>query len=196
MSRRSLPERIALGLARIVAGPQRRRWLDAIEAELDHLPTRRLDWALGSLVAAIKDRAGRDWAFGLALGALPGFAVGAAILSSVVAFAVLKATGLPMALGYLGQVLGPVPFAFLLGRVRPSWPALGVGVAGFLAYQALPFIAWRLLVGSGASFFWGPTLWPMGVPLPLVLPAWLAGVWWGATAARRARKAKLSPPSP
>lgn len=189
MSRPSLSERIALRLARFIAGPERSRWLDAMEAELDHLPARRLDWALGSLVAAVKDRFARDWPFGLALGVLPGFAVVAALLLSAVTFVALKAAGLPVVPAYLAQILAPLPFAYLLGRVRPVWPALWVGAAGFLAYQALPFIAWRLMIGSGVWFFWGPTLFPLGLPVPLALPVWLAGAWWGATAARHASRA-------
>lgn len=196
MNRLSLAERLLIGCARVIAGQERRHWLDALETELRHLPARRLDWALGSLVAAVKDRVGRDWPFGLAVGVLPGLAVAFTLVLSAVSFGGLKAVGLPTSLGYLAQAIAPLPFALLLGRVRPRWPALCVGAAGFLAYQGLPFIAWRLTVGSGSWFFWGPTLWPLGVPLPLVLPVWLAGAWWGATTARRARRIKFSPPSP
>lgn len=195
MSRPRLPERLAMRLARFVAGPERRHWMDAMQAELEHLPARRIDWALGSLVAALKDRAAREWRFGIALGILPGFAVAATLLLSAISFAALNAAGLPIVPGYLAQILAPLPFAVLLGRLRPGWPALWVGAAGFLAYQALPFVAWRLAIGSGVWFFWGPTLWPLGVPLPLVLPIWLLGAWWGATAARRTSRAKLSSPS-
>jgi hypothetical protein len=185
MSRRSLSERIALGLARFVAGPERRAWLDAMEAELDHLPARRLDWALGSLVAAVKDRAGRDWPFGLALGVLPGFAFVATIVVAGFSSLVLATAGLPVASAYVALALAPLPFAYALGRIRPAWPALWVGTTGFLAYQALPFVAWRVLFGDGWWFFWGTTLWPFGVPVPLVLPVWLLGAWWGARAGRR-----------
>lgn len=195
MSRRSLAERFALGLARVVAGPERRPWLDAIESELDHLPARRLDWALGSLVAAVKDRLGRDWPFGLALGLLPGLAVVATVPLTTLSFVAIKAAGLPLALGYLAQIVAPAPFAWLLGRIRPAWPALWVGAAGFVAYQALPYIAWRALIGDGVYFFWGPTLYPLGVPVPLVLPMWLLGAWWGAKARRRAAPMTLDPPS-
>jgi hypothetical protein len=195
VSRRSLAERIALGLARVIAGPERRRWLDALEAELDHLATRRIDWALGSLVAAVKDRARRDWTFGLALGMLPGFAVVATALFTAVSAVAHNVAGLPVMLAYLAQILAPLPFAWLLGRVRPAWPALWVGVLGFVAYQALPYITWRVLIGSGVWFFWGPTLFPLGVPVSLVLPVWLLGTWWGARAGRRAACARLGPPS-
>lgn len=195
MSPLKLAERIALKLARFIAGSSRSHWLDAMESELDHLSARRIDWALGSLVAAVKDRVGRDWPFGLALGILPGFAFVATILVAGLSSLALAAAELPVALAYVILALAPLPFAYLLGRFRPAWPALWVGTTGFLAYQALPFVAWRVLVGDGMWFFWGTTLWPFGVPVPLVLPTWLAGAWWGATAARRARGRRLSPPS-
>jgi hypothetical protein len=185
VSRSNLPERIVLGLARIIAGPERRHWLDAMEAELAHLPTRRLDWTLGSLVAAVKDRSAREWRFGLALGILPGLAVAATLPATLFLMMAVKAAGLPQLLIYTGQVLAPLPFAWLLGRLRPAWSALWVGAAGFVAYQALPFIAWRVLIGNGMWFFWGPTLFPLGVPVPLVLPIWLLGAWWGARTTRR-----------
>jgi hypothetical protein len=191
-----LAERAIIKLARIVAGPERRQWVDAIEAELDHLPAGRLDWALGSLVAAVKDRVGRDWPFGLALGVLPGFAVVAVFVSTAAIAVSHKQTGLPPSAALLAQILAPLPFAWLLGRVRPAWPTLAVGAAGFLAYQIMPWAAWHALVGPGVWLFWGPTLTPLGLPLPLVLPSWLAGAWWGATAARRARRKRLSPRSP
>jgi hypothetical protein len=166
-----------------------------VEAELDHLPARRLDWALGGLVAAVKDRAGRDWAFGLALGMLPGFAVVATFLLTALSIPAVEAAGLPHLFGYLAQIVAPAPFAWLLGRLRPTWPALWVGAAGFLAYQALPYTAWHAIVGPGMWFFWGPALFPLGVPLPLVLPTWLIGAWLGGKAARGASRPKRGRPS-
>jgi hypothetical protein len=196
MSSPNLPERIAIGLARIVAGPERRRWLEAMESELAHLQERRLDWALGSLVAAVKDRFARDWTFGLALGLLPGFAVVAGLVFTAVSVPLLKLAGLvPWPALFVPQVLAPLPFAYLLGRVRPRWPALRVGAIGFLAQQGLPYVAWRVLIGDGMFFFWGPTLWPLGVPVPLTLMTWLAGAWWGARMARHASRARPGPPT-
>jgi hypothetical protein len=183
-------------LARFIAGDERRSWLDAMEAELAHLPERRLDWALGSLVASVKDRMARDWPFGLALGLLPGLAVVTAFFLTAATIPLLKLSGLSPSLALYLQVFAPLPFAYLLGRVRPIWPALWVGLAGFLVYQIMPALAWRTLIGPGMAFYWGPSLWPLGLPVPVALLTWLVGTRWGRTAARRRVARKANPPSP
>jgi hypothetical protein len=94
MSKAGLPERIAMALARIVAGPERKVWLDAMEAELDALPDRRFDWALGSLVAAVKDRGWRERGYALAL-----------ILAPTAALAAIPITAL--ALSLLAELTSP-----------------------------------------------------------------------------------------
>jgi hypothetical protein len=195
MTRLSPAERVIMGLARAIAGRERRYWLDAMEAELVHLPARRFDWALGSLVAAVKDRAAREWKFAFALLGLSGAAILAAGLSAIPVRIAADLTNSSMLQWMPLMALAPLPFAYLLGRIRPAWSPLWLGTMAFLAYQIMPAIVWRALIGDGMSLLWGPNLWSWGVPHPfqvlIVLLVWLIGVWWGAKAARR-RAGQLS----
>jgi hypothetical protein len=188
MTRFPLAERAVMGLARVIAGRERRLWIDAMEAELVHLPERRMDWALGSLVAATKDRAAREWQPGFVLLGLSGAAVAAAVLSALPIALLAKLTGTAILPWQPLAVLAPLPFAYLLGRIRPHRSPLWLGATGFLAYQIMPVIAWRATIGDGAWFTWGPNLWPLGVPyrynVLAVLLVWRAGAWWGAKVAR------------
>lgn len=183
-----LIERAVISLARVVAGRDRRYWLDAIEAELAQLRVGRMDWALGSLVAASKDRAARDGRFGIAMVALSGAALIAAALSGVPLGVLADLTGTSDLLWTPLMALAPLPFAYLLGRTRPRWPPLWLGAAAFLVYQIGPVIVWRVTIGSGMHLLWGPNMYSLGIQHPLQVPAvllvWLAGVWWGARAGR------------
>ena len=184
----SRPERAIMGHARVNAGRDRRCWLDAMEAELDYLPARRIDWALGSLVAATKDRAAREWRFGIAMIALSGAALFAAVLSGVPLHMLADLTGVSDFRWTPLMALAPLPFAYLLGRIRPFWPPLWLGTAAFLVYQIGPVIVWCATIGSGMQFLWGPNMYSLGIPhpfqVPVVLLVWLAGTWWGAKAGR------------
>jgi hypothetical protein len=195
MNRLSPAERAVMWLARLIAGRERHYWLDAMETELVHLPSRRIDWALGSLVAAMKDRAGREWKFAFALLGLSGVAVITAGLSAVPASILAGLTGTTTLQWVPLAVLAPLPFAYLLGRIRPTWSPLWLGTTAFLAYQIAPVVVWRVMVGDGMSLLWGPNLWSWGVPYPFQVPilllVWLTGTWWGAKAARN-RAGRLS----
>lgn len=198
-----LAERIALRLARFVAGPARSHWLDAMEAELDHLPARRLDWALGSLVAAIKDRVAREKLALAALVVLPLAAAAAVLPVTALSAFVLRTAGLPF--DGLGAVLVPIPlpFAVLLGAaLRWRRPAV-IGALAFAAWQAGPALFLHLAWGNGMAL-WGPNLASYGihpaVPIAGTLALWCVGVCAGAALRnRRARmRAKRHPnrPSP
>ena len=195
MIRPSLPERIAIKLARLIAGRERRRWLDAMEAELDYLPTHRLDWALGTLVAAVKDRLARDRLALASLVVLPAGAAVAVLPVTALAMAVVEATGLSM--GLLGPVLFPVPllFAVLLGASRAWRRPLMAGLLGFLVYQAGPSAFFHFAWGSEFGL-WAPNLAHYGIH-PAVSVAGVFASWGlGAVAGTRLRRRRISPPSP
>jgi hypothetical protein len=193
-----------MGLARLVAGPERARWLDAMEAELDVLPARRLDWALGSLVAALKDRFARERLTLALFAVLPACAAAAVLPVTALAAIVFRATGLSMDL--LGPVLFPIPFlcAALLGAARPWQRPMVAGSLGFAVYQAGPSAFMHFV--SGSSFgFWAPNLGHYGIH-PAISVAGTFGLWCLGTALgarigkRRRRSLKtrrsLTPPSP
>lgn len=194
MSKMRWTERTAISLARIVAGPERREWLDAMEAELSVLPSRRLDWALGSLVAAVKDRAVRDRLGFALLAVLPACAAVAVLLVTALAIATIHAAGLSTDL--LGPILLPIPFLFavLLGAAR-RWrhPAVA-GALGFAIYQAGPSAFFHFAWGNSFGF-WAPNLWQYGVhPAVSVagtLALWCLGTMCGARVSARRRRRRL-----
>jgi hypothetical protein len=193
MIRPSLAERTAMKLARFIAGPRRNEWLDAMEAELSLLSERRLDWALGSLVAAVKDRVARDWLPAVALVALPGTAVAAIPVLTMLAVAIGRATGFSQLQLMPLTTFSPLPFAILLGTIRPRASAILKGLLAFAAYQAIPAIGFSLLFGSYVSVRWEMNLSHYGLLPPSGLIAtcllWCAGSWLGARWARRRRSA-------
>jgi hypothetical protein len=179
-----LLERATLKLARFIAGPQRDHWLDAMERELEYLPARKFDWALGSLVASVKDRFARDWAFGLALIALPCSAIVAVPLLTMLSMAIGRATGLSDLQVILFPALAPLPFALLLGMLRPRSSVWAKGLAAFAAYQLIPAIGFSLLFGQYVYVRWEANLSHYGLlpPWGLALTGalWVAGCWLGA----------------
>lgn len=182
-----------MSIARFVAGPERSDWLDAIEAELDHLPARRLDWALGSLVAAVKDRAAREWSFALALVLGPTAALAAIPVIAIASASISGPTGLSTLQLMPLTVLSPLPFAIMLGAVRPRFSPLVAGALGFAAYQAIPAIALTVIMGRYAYFRWEANLSHYGLLPPsgllATLALWCAGAWLGARWARRRKAA-------
>jgi len=187
-----LPERIAMTLARIVAGPERKVWLDAMEAELDALPDRRFDWALGSLVAAVKDRAWRERSYALALILAPTAAL-AAIPIAALALSQLAELTRPTVLQFTPIIaLTPLPFAMALGALRPQRSALVSGALGFAAYLAIPAIALPLLFAPYVYVRWQATVSAYGLPpsgLIGSLGLWCFGAWAGAKRTLRRRGA-------
>ena len=168
-------ERTAIGLARIVAGPERREWLDAIEAELSVLVSRRLDWALGGLVAAAKDRAARDRLDLALLAFLPACAAVAVLPVTAVAAVAIRETNLSTDL--LGPVLFPSPFLFaiLLGAAgRWRRPAV-TGALGFAIYQVGPSAFFHFAWGNSFGL-WAPNLMQYGIH-PSVSVAGTFALW-------------------
>jgi hypothetical protein len=187
-----LAERAAIKLARIVAGPERRYWVDAMEGELDHLPSRRLDWALGSLVAATKDRAARERTYALALVALPTAALTTLAFLTVLRAMIARATGFGMMELMPLAALAPAPFAFALGVMRPHRWAWLSALAAFALYQAVPAIGFSIVWGTRVSARWEPNLTAIGLHPPFglltSLVLWFAGAWLGGRWARKRRK--------
>lgn len=185
-----LPERIAMTLARIVAGPERTVWLDAMEAELDALPDRRFDWALGSLVAAAKDRAWRERGYALALIVAPTAALAAIPMTSLTLSLLAELTR-PSVLQFTPIIaLTPLPFAMALGALRPRRSPLVSGALGFAAYLAIPAIALPLLFAPYVYVRWQATLSAYGLPpsgLIGSLGLWCFGAWAGAKGTLRRR---------
>ena len=193
MNRRYLTERIVLSLTRLVAGRERRQWIDALEAELRHLEHGRTDWVLGGLVAAVKDRAWRERSYALALVLAPTAALAAVPITAIVLSLLAELTR--PAVGQFTPIIAltPLPFAMALGALRPRRPALVSGALGFAAYLAIPAIALPLLFEPYVYVRWQATLSAYGLPPSGLVGSfglWWVGAWFGT------RRRRLSPPSP
>lgn len=163
MSRSGTLERIALALARLIAGPERRKWLYGIEAELAHLPPkRRLDWALGAVVAATKARA-PDAALALALLiALPCLAVVAHDPAFKSALRILRVIDASVHLALPTANLLPFAAGMLLGAAHPWRHPLLAGTLAFAVHQVIPSLYYN--IGRERDFFfWAIDLRPFGI---------------------------------
>jgi hypothetical protein len=174
---------ILLRFARWVAGRERAEWMDAMAAETEAADGNRLYWAAGCLWAAAVDRMARDRLFVAGMIAIP-----------AVSFVIVLTLGFLLALGgrkfgwspgVLVPVMlfGPLPFAWLLGKLRPSSSAPLVGTAGFLVHQSVPLLAMWILFGISPTSFWAVNLTYYNLPPVAGLTAswlvWVAGVRLG-----------------
>ena len=192
MSHSSPAARWMIRLAHRIAGPGREEWVAAMAAETEAGGGN--GWALGCLAAATKDRVARDWKFLFALGLVPALTIASIPVMTIATVALSRTTGLGQLQLMPVLALAPLPFAVLLGAMRPAKPWL-LGVLAFVIYQAIPAIGFRILFGTYVYVRWEANLSyydlypPFG--LAVTFAAWLAGCYWGASWAR-ARKRKFS----
>lgn len=177
-----------LRLANWLSGRERREWLAAMAAETEAAGRQSLAWALGCLGAVIKDRLVADRWFLLALAVAPAVAFVVLVVLFLFVAAAARALGLPDAVTAPVMLVGPLPVAWLLGRMRPSYSSVLIGTLGFLAHQAFPLTAMWLLTGVPPIVFWTPnaTLYNLP-PIAGLLASWLVwiiGVGRGARASR------------
>ena len=175
--------RLLLHFARWVAGRERADWIDAMAAETEAAEGNRIGWAAGCVWAAVADRMIRDRRFLVGLMALP-----AASFVIVLALGFLLALGgrkFGWSPGVLGPVMlfGPLPFAWVLGRLRPSASAPLVGTAAFLIHQSVPLLAMWIFLGIAPTSFWAVNVTYYNLPPLAGLTAswviWVAGVSLG-----------------
>lgn len=175
--------RLLLRFARWVAGRERADWIDAMAAETEAAEGNRTGWAAGCLWAAVADRMVRDRRFLMGLIALP-----AASFVIVLTLGFLLSLGgrkFGWSPGVLVPVMlfGPLPFAWLLGKLRRSASAPLVGTAGFLIHQSVPLLAMWIFFGIAPISFWAVNLTYSNLPRVAGLTAswviWVAGVSLG-----------------
>jgi hypothetical protein len=194
MSRHGAPERIAIRLARLIAGPDRRLWLDAMEAELDHLPRqRRLDWAFGILAAAAKDGAARAIPPLALLIALPCLAFAAVDPAFKSIMQIVRATDASVHLALPATHLLPLAAGMLLGTAHRWHHPLRAGTLAFAVHQVVPSLYYN--IGREPDFFfWAIDLRPLGIgsePTVLgLLVLWCLGVMLGTRLREGARNGR------
>lgn len=189
--------RLILRLANRIAGPERREWVLAMAAEVDAADERGVGWALGCLGATLKDRIVRDRWFVLALAALPPLALIVLVPLAMVVDIVARRLGLPVLSLVPLMLLGPLPVAWLLGRMRPTHPPLLVGTLAFLVHQSVPLIAMWWMTGKPPVDFWSPNvtyyMLPAYAGLLLSWSGWIAATWAGGVGRRTPPQRSASP---
>jgi hypothetical protein len=182
------PSRFLLRLARWIAGPERGEWIDAMKAEAESISGTSTLWALGCLWASVRDRLAREWRFLLAV---PLIGLGPLLLSVVLLFpmASLWHQGvIPKWLIDHSALIEMLPFAVLLGRVRPGRPAYLAATCCFAIGVIVPIAVGWYLGGEPPRTAFGPySTWYMfrpAVGLTIALAVWLSGAWLGTRSRR------------
>ena len=183
--------RSILLLADRIAGPERREWIAAMAAETEAAGRHGAGWALGCLAAALRDRLERDGWFWLALAGLPGLSLVLAVALTLAAVIGARALGISMLATVPLMLLGPLPAAWLLGRMRPRYAPLLIGTLAFLVHQIVPLLGMWALTGTPPHWFWSPNVTYYNMPATTGIfmswLTWVGGVWWGGR--RRAGRA-------
>ncbi|MBD3729072.1 MAG: hypothetical protein IE933_05135 [Sphingomonadales bacterium] len=183
-----ITHRIAASLftiARWLAGPEQREWIDAMQAEACDDAQPALGWAAGAVLSAARLRAARDWQLVAALLLAPPLALAVFLAVFFATAMVGRAAGLgtlPFTTP-LVMALAVLPFAYALGRIRPGRAAKWLGLGAFLAFQALPPAIFSLAFGAPFVFWWGLNVavynlpWHVGYLANLAV--WIAGAVLG-----------------
>jgi hypothetical protein len=181
--------RFLLQTARWIAGPKRREWIDAMEAETATLETNPTLWALGCIGASLKDRLARDSWFVLAIIFLP---LSVLLWKTLV----MDSTSWLLVNNWLGAwvtiglwIFSPFPIALLFGRDRKGTSAYVALVVGFVIAECILPIMMRIGFGiplltwfgadtnwykAGASAAIGPAI---GITCDFIV--WMMGAWVG-----------------
>lgn len=182
--------RLLLRLANWIAGPDREEWTLAMAVEADAANRHGTQWALGCLLAAGKDRLAREWWFVASMVMLPVLAMILSIASAGVVFVGARALGISGMAGIPLMLFGPLPAAWVLGRMRPNRASALIGTTAFVIHQAFPMILMWAMFGS-KPHFWYPNMVYYNMPayagLFISWLVWVAGTWWGASGGKRSR---------
>jgi len=176
--------RFLFQIACVIAGRRRRDWIDAMATEAVAIDGNSTGWAIGCLSAAIKDRLAREWQFVLAI---PLLSIGAVLLSLALFYPMAWLFTHGWIAGWVfvsSGLLSPLPFAFILGRMRPGRTAYLAALISFVLEVFIPLtIFWAMFGKSPFSWFSEDATWYMMTPaagLSSALLVWLIGVWLGS----------------
>lgn len=177
-----------LRLVRWIAGRDRAEWTYAMATEAGAAGAGSTGWAMGCVIAALRDRLSREGKFLLSILLLP---VGALMFTLILFFAVAwlwHNAGLPAVAFSAILASAPLPFAYYLGTMRLRPAALLAASICFSFYHSVPLIIWWIQFGKfPVSWFTGDTSIYNLPPLlgyALGLSVWLIGAWWGSSRKR------------
>lgn len=176
-------------VARMIAGQKRREWIDAMQTEATMDGRGGQEWAMGSVIAALKDRASRDGYLFLAVILTPVVTLAASLMLFFPMSRLFMAGWLPSWVYNLAMLLVPLPFAWFLGRLRPN-AALMTASISFAIFAVIPGMVFWIQFGRSPLIFFGPNAtwyempWFIGFACALVV--WLFGAWLGSRSRRSA----------
>jgi hypothetical protein len=177
--------RFLLQLARWIAGPERREWIDAMETEASELQTESTVWASGRLAASLRDRLARDAWLVLAIIFLP---LSMVVWKTVVVMLPLYSwIGAWLTIGL--WISSPFPIALLFGRSHQGLSAYVALVISFvIAETILPILMWLQLGIPLLTWFGSDSNWYKAGDSAAIGPAigitsdffvWMMGTWVG-----------------
>jgi hypothetical protein len=180
--------RFLFRFARMIAGRDRREWVDAMEAEAASAGGESDLWAAGCLWAAIKDRFAREWRFVLAVLLLPIASYGVQLILFFPVVWLSQKLGLPRWTFIAVNAALPLALAFVLGRMRPGLGAYLALPLSFAIWVMAPLVVFWISFGdSPFSWFGSNATWFMMPPLvglSCAFLVWLAGAWLGSRSRR------------
>jgi hypothetical protein len=174
---------LLLRFARWVAGAERADWISAMEAEASTLGRQDAGWAFGCATAALRDRLWRERTSFFLMVLAP---IGATLFCLLLFFPLSRL----FLAGWLSSLtistvmlLAPLPFAWVLGRMRPN-AALATATTSFVIFAMIPgFVHWIQFGASPLIFFAANAEWngmPAYIGIPCNLLVWLVGASIGS----------------
>lgn len=179
--------RLLFRIARMIAGRERREWIDAMQTEAAIDGSGGHEWGMGSVLAALKDRASRDGFLMVAIVLTP---IAALVFSLLLFFPMSRlfmADLLPSWIYSLTMLLVGLPFGWFLGRLRPKAAMAAVSVS-FAIFVAIPMMVFWAGTGRSPLIFFAPDANWYGMPTYIGLTAgllvWLVGARLGSRTGR------------
>ena len=174
---------LLLRFARLVAGPARADWIDAMEAEASTLGRNDTEWAFGCATAALRDRFWRERKSILLMVLAP---VAATLFCLLLFFPLSRlflAGWLPSWASNVVMLVAPMPFAWMLGRLCGSAP-LAIASLSFAIFAMIPGLVHWIQFGASPLIFFAPDAEWNGMPAYLGITCnllvWLIGASLGS----------------
>jgi hypothetical protein len=183
--------RLLLQIARWIAGPERREWIDAMEAEAVLADANSISWAVGCLLASVRDRLLRERYSMLAVVLLPPIVFALNMVLFVPTVQLVDALAWPHLTLVGFALVTPVPFAFAMGLFMPLRRALTTGLLCGVVNELVNIVFFWIYFGQGPEIWFhkGATVYMMTPALGWAcgISFWIAGAWAGGAVRRRKR---------
>lgn len=186
---------ILLKIARLVAGPARSEWIDAMAAEAEAINDGSTGWALGCVWAAVKGRFARDWWVVAAIVILPAAVLWCKMTIFFTTSSLLAEQQISPSLAVIFWIVSPFPIAALFAFWRNGRAAYLAAAIAFFLVELFPALSMWLYFGLSPAAWFGPNVnWYKADPGVAIGPAagialdalvWLGALWLGSSLGRR-----------